>query len=70
MSAEQVNVLPHGVDPDEYHPDRVAPRVESFRRARGWDGFFVFLHVGSMIERKGVSVLLAALDTLVSTSSE
>ena len=66
MSANRVFVLPHGVDPEEYHPNRVAAQVASFRREQVWDGFFVFLHVGSMIERKGVSVLLAALESLVS----
>ena len=59
-------MLPHGVDPEEFHPDRVAARVASFRRARGWDSFFVFFHVSSMIERKGVDVLLAALETVLS----
>lgn len=54
---EMVDIVPHGVDTGLLHPMDAAARDEA-RRARGWDGKVVVLHVGAMTSSKGPEILL------------
>ncbi len=55
IAPERVAVVPNGVDPERFSPDRaVAPYPLETRTS------FRFLFVGGMLPRKGVDVLLAA----------
>ena len=53
VSANQIHVLPNGIDPEIFRPDGPATRPPS---SRG----FIFLFVGGTIRRKGIDVLLQA----------
>lgn len=55
IPAERVAVVPNGVDPERFSPDReIAPFPLATRKA------FTFLFIGGALLRKGVDVLLAA----------
>jgi glycosyltransferase involved in cell wall biosynthesis len=54
----RVVVVPHGVDTSVFRPLGDDERAE-LRRAFGWDTF-VFLHLGSMSDNKGIALLLKA----------
>jgi glycosyltransferase involved in cell wall biosynthesis len=58
-SAGKVTVIPGGFDPEVFTPANDAQR-EELRRAMGWEGKFVFLHVSSLAWTKGVRLLLTA----------
>jgi glycosyltransferase involved in cell wall biosynthesis len=55
IAPERVVVVPNGIDPDVFSPDRpVEPYPVAARRS------FAFLYVGGVLPRKGVDVLLEA----------
>ncbi len=55
IAPERVAVVPNGIDPERFSPDRaVEPYVLPTRKS------FTFLYVGGALPRKGVDVLLAA----------
>ena len=55
IDADRVAVVPNGVDPERFSPDRDVDAYPIASRAT-----FRFLFVGGMLPRKGVDVLLAA----------
>jgi glycosyltransferase involved in cell wall biosynthesis/ubiquinone/menaquinone biosynthesis C-methylase UbiE len=55
IAPERVAVVPNGIDPDKFSPDRP---IEPYPLATGKS--FKFLFVGGVLPRKGVDVLLAA----------
>lgn len=57
FAADQVVVIPHGVDADTFHPDPDRRR-ESRRSLSVDDGAFMFLSVGAMSGNKGIDLLL------------
>lgn len=57
---ERIHIVPHGVDTSIFCPAPALQRV-ALRRQLGWDGKFVFLHVGAMRPNKGVPLMLEAL---------
>ncbi len=54
-----VHVIPHGFDPDSFKPLPAEGRAAA-RRDLGWDGRFVFLHIGAMTVNKGIGGALKA----------
>lgn len=54
---EMIDIVPHGVDTSLLFPMEPAARDEA-RKARGWDGKVVVLHVGAMTSSKGPEILL------------
>lgn len=66
---DQVVVLPHGVDPQIYHPLAAADR-SALRRAWGWEGCQVLLNVGGTIPRKGGDLLILALGAVMERSPQ
>ena len=55
IAPERVAVVPNGIDPEKFSPDRaVEPYPLATRKP------FKFLFVGGVLPRKGVDVLLAA----------
>ena len=54
----RVVVIPHGVDPELFHPLEHKQR-ELLRSQFGWDGF-TFLSLGAMTGNKGIALLLKA----------
>jgi len=60
---ERVIVIPHGIDPNIYHPLSSEER-QRVRQELGWDGF-VFLNIGSMFGSKGIHFLLKAFAIVV-----
>lgn len=55
IAPERVAVVPNGIDPERFSPDRdVAPYPLPTRKS------FTFLYIGGALPRKGVDVLLAA----------
>ena len=65
---ERVMVVPHGIDPELFHPLEREER-ESLRRELGWDGF-TFLSLGAMTGNKGMPLLLKAFTTLAEKHPE
>ncbi|QIZ71962.1 glycosyltransferase family 4 protein [Oxynema aestuarii] len=63
---DRVTVVPHGVDPNLYHPVSEDER-ESLRRQLGWDGQFIFLNIGAMTAEKGIAPLLFAFAQIAET---
>lgn len=64
LPADRLHVIPQGVDTRRFHPPSIEARA-AVRRELGWalsDPALVF--VGSLIERKGIDVLLAAWATV------
>ncbi len=57
FAADQVVVVPHGVDTDTFHPDPHQRRVARNAMSLG-DGEFAFLSVGAMSGNKGIDLLL------------
>ena len=64
-----VHVLPHGYDPDVFQPPTPAVR-EQLRKAYGWEGRFVFLHVGAMTRNKGIDLILKSFAVFASNHPE
>jgi len=66
---EFVHVIPNGFNPDMFHP--AAPQMrEALRKAFGWDGHFVFLHVGAMTANKGIAPMLKAFAAVAAKHPE
>ena len=66
VDPERIRILPHGIDAAELHPTVVEDGAKAMREERGWDkDTFVFLHVGSMIDRKGYKELVAVYSEVV-----
>ena len=64
---ELIRIVPHGFDDSIFNPTASREPGAALRTARGWgEDTLVFLHVGSMIERKGVAELLQAFATTLS----
>ena len=59
ISAEDVRVVPHGIDPTLCRPYSRANR-QRLRERTGLDHRFVFLSVGAMTANKGIDLLLRA----------
>ncbi len=55
IEGDRVAVVPNGVDPERFSPDRDVPPYPLATEKR-----FTFLFIGGMLPRKGVDVLLAA----------
>jgi glycosyltransferase involved in cell wall biosynthesis len=55
----KIAIIPHGVDPDLFHPLSAGER-EALRTALGWEGCFVILNVSAMTPNKGIPALLMA----------
>ncbi len=63
--ASRIVVVPHGVNPNIYHPLPTAER-KTLRQKLGIDNYFVFLNVGVMCNSsQGVGRLLKAFATIV-----
>jgi predicted O-linked N-acetylglucosamine transferase (SPINDLY family)/glycosyltransferase involved in cell wall biosynthesis len=60
---DKVVVIPHGVDPEIFHPVDSARR-EELRRGLGWHDRFIFLNVGALTGNKGIVDLLKAFAAL------
>jgi glycosyltransferase involved in cell wall biosynthesis len=60
-------VVPHGVDPQIFHPLSDDQR-QVYRRQFNWDGF-VFLSVGSMTGNKGIDLLFKAFAAVAARHS-
>jgi glycosyltransferase involved in cell wall biosynthesis len=67
LRADQVVVVPHGVDPTLYRPD--ADSRATARRELNLGGF-VFLSIGAMTGNKGMSLLLRAFARVVEKHSD
>jgi ankyrin repeat protein/glycosyltransferase involved in cell wall biosynthesis len=65
VDPELIRILPHAVDAGDFHPRKTAAKAAKLRATRGWDdNTFVFLHIGSMLDRKGFKELVAAFAKL------
>jgi hypothetical protein len=62
VPAARVHVIPHGFEPGIFRPASGAEK-RSLQGVLGWQGRFVFLHVGAMTRNKGVGALLQAFVT-------
>ena len=61
FDTKQVIVIPHGVDPETFHPPADHPRRASLRAKLPVEpDEFVFLSIGAMTGNKGIDVLLRA----------
>lgn len=60
---DRVIVIPHGIDPEFFHPLDCAQRALR-RQQLGWNGF-TFLSLGSMTGNKGIPLLLKAFAIVV-----
>ncbi len=60
LPAERIHIVPHGIDPDIFHPPTDDERA-ALRKAFGWENRFIFLHVSAMTPNKGIPALLGAL---------
>jgi len=56
---ERIALAPHGVSPAAYAPLDAEQRARR-RKKRGWEGRFVFLHVGAGTPNKNLKMLLQA----------
>lgn len=54
-----VHVVPHGFEPELFKPLPPETRA-ACRKSFGWEGRFVFLHIGAMTTNKGVLQILKA----------
>jgi len=63
---KRIAVIPHGIDPDIFHP---LPPLErkALRMKLGWEGRFVFLNISAMTSNKGIPCLLKALGLVAQT---
>ena len=64
----RIGVAPHGVGPAllSAAAEAAAPKLRAAeRRRRGWDGRYVFLHVGAATANKGLPILRGAYAALV-----
>ncbi len=61
---DQIEVIPHGIDPAVYRPISPQSRKQGRSHLGVNDDDFVFLSVGSMIGNKGIDVLLKAFSVL------
>ena len=68
MPPERIHVVPHGIDPEVFHPDAAAR--EATRRTLGMTDAFVYMSVGAMSWNKGLDVLLAAFARVAQTSPQ
>ena len=59
LVADRIHVVPHGIDPEIFHPLPPQQRAE-IRRRNGLSDRFLFLNVGMMADNKGVDTLLRA----------
>lgn len=64
IDPDRIVIIPHGFDPDLYHPVDEAER-QALRRQLGWQDEFVFLNVSVMSNRKGIGLLLKAFAQIV-----
>lgn len=60
----QVQVIPHGVDPEIFKPLSELERMELRRELEWDDDYFVFLNISTMTPNKGVYAMLNALTTI------
>ncbi len=63
-SADQIAILPHGVDPLIFKPLAKESRI-ALRKKLGWEGSFIFLNIGAMTPNKGIPSILSAVLTLI-----
>ncbi len=63
-AADRVCIVPLGYDPNIYKPISNEERIK-LRKKLGWEGYFVFLNVGVMLNNKGVPALLQAFAAIV-----
>jgi len=61
---DRIHVIPHGVDPSIFRPLPRAERLEARRENGIRDDMFVFASVGSVVNSKGIDVLLLAFDAV------
>ena len=64
---KRVLIVPHGADPEIYHPLEDEARQE-LRDQMGCRGF-IFLSVGAMTKNKGLSLLLKAFAAVIAKAS-
>ena len=64
VKPEQIAIVPLGVEPTIYKPVSEAERA-ALRKKFAWEGEFVFLNIGGMVNRKGICPLLQAFATIV-----
>ena len=65
IEPERVTVVPNGIDPERFSPDRVVEPYPLATRAT-----FRFLYLGGVLPRKGVDVLLAGYRRAFSAGSD
>jgi glycosyltransferase involved in cell wall biosynthesis len=65
----RIHIVPHGVDTSIFHPVTDLRRT-ALRKQIGWDGRFVFLHVGAMRPNKGVPLMLEAFAQIMDRHPE
>lgn len=63
IDAGRVDIVPHGIDPGIFHPPSGEER-QALRKRFGWDGHFIFLHIGAMTPNKGIPAILRALSKM------
>jgi glycosyltransferase involved in cell wall biosynthesis len=69
VPAPRIHVVPHGIDPDVFHPDR-AGRATARAALGVEDHEHVFLSVGAMTPNKGIDLLLAAFARVVASEAD
>lgn len=55
-----IAIVPHGIDPDIFHPPSASERV-ALRKQFGWESSFIFLHISAMTPNKGIPAILESL---------
>ena len=60
---DRIAIIPHGFDPDIFHPLPEQERQE-LRRRLGWEGSFVFLNISAMTPNKGIPAILRAIGVM------
>jgi len=69
FTAEQVRVMPRGVDTGEFRPEHRDPAFWGHHGGRG-DGVFRFLSVGRVSKEKNLDLMLAAFDAFLATGRD
>jgi len=61
---EHIHIVPHGVDPEVFHPLDKESRAQ-LRKQLGWQDRFVMLNVSAQYSWKGIRLLLQSFATMV-----
>ncbi len=60
LNPDIITTVPHGIDPDIFHPPTDSERM-ALRKQFGWEGCFIFLHISAMTPNKGIPDILKSL---------